>query len=119
MELLDQLQQVGYALTAEEGKVKCHWQGPGQPDPAQVRPLLDRLRKHKGKALTVLREESEGASLPTSVPEPVNVFTRRIPPKVEIGLLCFSNFSNVTSAERPGSFFQVGHITQMSSQGLS
>ena len=57
MDLLDRLRQVGYTLTAEEGKIKCHWQGPGQPDPVEVQPLLEELRHHKAEAFEALRRE--------------------------------------------------------------
>jgi hypothetical protein len=41
------LAQLGYRFTANGEAIKSRYEGPGDPDPAQVRPLLDVVRQHK------------------------------------------------------------------------
>ena len=51
MDVLVRLRQIGYRIDALEGKIQCHWEGQGKPDPDRVRPLLEELRQHKAEAL--------------------------------------------------------------------
>ena len=37
----------GYKFELAENKVRYHYEGPGDPDPAKVLPLLDLVRQHK------------------------------------------------------------------------
>jgi hypothetical protein len=46
-EAVMKLASLGYHFEFVGEKVRYEWQGPGDPDPAQVRPLLDVVRQHK------------------------------------------------------------------------
>jgi len=41
------LSDMGYKFELVEEKVRYRYEGPGDPDPAKVRPLLDLVRQHK------------------------------------------------------------------------
>ena len=58
MDALTKLRDMGYLIRAEGDQIRCSWQGPGKPDPATVRPLLDELRERKAEALAILRGEA-------------------------------------------------------------
>jgi hypothetical protein len=46
-EAVMKLASMGYHFELVAGKVRYEWQGPGDPDPGQVSPLLDLMRQHK------------------------------------------------------------------------
>jgi hypothetical protein len=55
IEAARRLAHLGYRFTVEGEKILAEYQGPGKPDPAQVRPLLDLLRAHKDEVREFLR----------------------------------------------------------------
>ena len=55
VEALHNLAQMGYRAWVEEKKVRLRYEGPGNPDPNQVRPLLETVREHKDEVLFFLR----------------------------------------------------------------
>ena len=55
MKLVQELQEAGYALTIERGKVVCRWLKTEAPDPARIVPLIDELRRRKELVQEYLR----------------------------------------------------------------
>jgi hypothetical protein len=56
MQAIDSLKNQGYNLSVDHDDLFIKYTGPGHPDPATVRPLLDDLRAHKQEAISFLRE---------------------------------------------------------------
>jgi hypothetical protein len=56
MRLIDDLTDAGYVLLLEHEEIVARYTGPGQPDPATVRPLLEELRRRKAEAVAYLRQ---------------------------------------------------------------
>jgi hypothetical protein len=54
-EAVMKLVSMGYHFELVGEKVRYDWQGPGEPDPDTVRPLLDLVRQNKDAALYFLR----------------------------------------------------------------
>ena len=59
MKTLSRLQAAGYQVQLEGEEIVCRWLGPGKPDAAQVRPLLEELRQHKDEALQSLKQAQD------------------------------------------------------------
>ena len=59
MKTLSRLQAAGYQVQLDGEEIVCRWRGPGKPDAAQLRPLLEELRQHKGEALQSLKQAQE------------------------------------------------------------
>jgi hypothetical protein len=55
IEAVRQLAHIGYRFTVNGGTIKAKYQGPGKPDPAQVRPLLDKVKAHKDEVRHFLK----------------------------------------------------------------
>lgn len=51
---VQKLTAMGYRFRAEGADLRYEWHGPGKPDPARVRPLLDTVRQHKEVVLAYL-----------------------------------------------------------------
>lgn len=51
MQLLRQLEEIGYQATLDGDNVRLTWRGVGKPDPAIVRPLLEELKRRKEEAI--------------------------------------------------------------------
>jgi ribosomal protein S27AE len=47
IEAVRRLAHLGYRFTVAGKTIKAKYHGPGDPDPAQVRPLLELARQHK------------------------------------------------------------------------
>lgn len=47
IEATRRLAHLGYRFTVNGETIKARYEGPGDPDPGQVRPLLDLVRQHK------------------------------------------------------------------------
>jgi len=56
---LQQLEALGYQFEVDDERIKLHYAVDGDPDPAQVKPLLAVLRDHKSAALDCIRRRSE------------------------------------------------------------
>jgi hypothetical protein len=52
---LRQLSALGYRFKVEGDNILADYQGPGAPDPAKVRPLLETVKAHKGAVREFLR----------------------------------------------------------------
>ncbi|MFP3869230.1 MAG: hypothetical protein ACLFUU_13940 [Desulfobacteraceae bacterium] len=55
IEAARKLAHLGYWFTVVGGIIKARYEGPGKPDPAQVRPLLETVKEHKAEVLPFLR----------------------------------------------------------------
>jgi hypothetical protein len=55
--VLSDLVDAGYQIALDGEEIVCSWQGPGEPDIAQVRPLIEKLRHHKAEAVIFLMHE--------------------------------------------------------------
>jgi hypothetical protein len=55
VEAARKLAHLGYRFTVNGETIKARYEGPGQPDPAQVRPLLETVKAHKAEVLPFLR----------------------------------------------------------------
>ena len=55
IEATRQLAHMGYRFIVNREKITAKYEGPGEPDPAQVRPLLDLVRKNKEAVRYFLR----------------------------------------------------------------
>lgn len=54
IEALLELVHMGYRVTANGETIKAKHDGPGKPDPGQVRPLVARGKEHKVEAIDYL-----------------------------------------------------------------
>lgn len=52
---VQKLAEMGYRFRVDGNGLRYEWQGPGKPDPAQVRPLLETIKEHKGEVLIFLK----------------------------------------------------------------
>ena len=59
MNTVSRLQAAGYQVQLEGEEIVCRWLGPGKPDAAQVRPLLEELRQSKDEALQSLKNTQD------------------------------------------------------------
>jgi hypothetical protein len=57
IEAVCELASMGYRFTLNGEKIKAIYHGPGEPDPSQVRPLLEAVRAHKGEVLRRLAQK--------------------------------------------------------------
>ena len=55
IEAMRQLAHLGYRFIVNGENIKAKYEGPGEPDPAQVRPLLDLVRQNKEAVRYFLR----------------------------------------------------------------
>jgi len=55
IEATRQLAHMGYRFTVHRENITAKYEGPGEPDAAQVRPLLDLVRQHKDAVRYFLR----------------------------------------------------------------
>lgn len=55
IEALRKLAHLGYRFTVNGEIIKAKYEGPGDPDPAQVRPLLETIKTHKPEVVDFLR----------------------------------------------------------------
>lgn len=51
MQLLRELEELGYEVAFEGNNIRLTWRGQGKPDPATVKPLLDELKRRKEEAI--------------------------------------------------------------------
>ena len=58
-EAVQQFEALGYQVEADDERIKLHYAADGDPDPAQVKPLLAALRDHKSAAQDCIRRRSE------------------------------------------------------------
>jgi len=56
MNTIEALEKTGYKIQTDGQEIKLSYQGPGDPDPSKVGPLIEDLKRHKRQALTILRE---------------------------------------------------------------
>jgi hypothetical protein len=54
IEAVRKLAHLGYRFTVNGETIKAKYEGPGEPDPAQVRPLLALVKEHKPEVLAFL-----------------------------------------------------------------
>lgn len=59
MKTLSRLQNAGYQVQLDGEEIVCRWLGPGKPDAAQIRPLLEELRQNKEEALRSLKQAQD------------------------------------------------------------
>jgi hypothetical protein len=55
IEAARKLALMGYRFKVEGDTMRYEWQGPGQPDPAQVKPLLEAVKAHKPEVIHFLK----------------------------------------------------------------
>jgi len=55
IEATRKLAHMGYQFMVDGKTIKAKYEGPGDPDPAQVRPLLELVRQHKEDVRHFLR----------------------------------------------------------------
>jgi hypothetical protein len=55
IEAARQLAHMGYRFTVNGETIKARYEGPGKPDPAQVRPLMEAMKAHKPDVVYFLR----------------------------------------------------------------
>jgi hypothetical protein len=55
IEATRQLAHLGYRFIVNGENIKAKYEGPGDPDPAQVRPLLETIKTHKPQVVDFLR----------------------------------------------------------------
>ncbi|MEW6659172.1 MAG: hypothetical protein AB1424_10975 [Thermodesulfobacteriota bacterium] len=55
IEAVRKLANLGYRFTLSGDTIKAKYEGPGKPDPAQVRPLMDAMKAHKPDVVYFLR----------------------------------------------------------------
>jgi hypothetical protein len=55
IEAVRKLARLGYRFTVAGEVIKAKYQGPGKPDPAQVQPLLDKVKAHKPEVVYWLK----------------------------------------------------------------
>jgi hypothetical protein len=51
MQILRELEAMGYDITLDGNNVRLTWRGQGKPDPATVKPLLEELKRRKEEAI--------------------------------------------------------------------
>lgn len=49
------LSRLGFRFEVADGKVRYRYEGPGEPDPGQVVPLLEVVKAHKGEVAFFLK----------------------------------------------------------------
>ena len=54
IEAVRTLAKIGYRFTVNGENIKAKYEGPGKPDPAQVKPLFETVKAHKPDVLTFL-----------------------------------------------------------------
>ncbi len=54
IEAVRKLAHLGYRFAVNGETIKAKYEGPGEPDPAQVRPLLEVVKAHKPDVLAYL-----------------------------------------------------------------
>ena len=59
IEAVCELAHLGYRFTLNGGNIKAKYHGPGEPDPSQVRPLLEAVKAHKVEDLRYLTQETQ------------------------------------------------------------
>ncbi len=52
---LNTLTRLGYRTWLEGESIRLKWEGPGEPSPAQVKPLLEAVKTHKPEVVGFLR----------------------------------------------------------------
>ena len=65
---LTRLRTLGYTLSLDGDSIKCQWQGEGQPDAREARPLLEALKTRKAEVLEILRAEAVLSLPPSAFP---------------------------------------------------
>jgi hypothetical protein len=55
IEAVRKLAHMGYRFTVNGETIKAKYTGPGEPDPTQVRPLVDMMKAHKPEAIYFLK----------------------------------------------------------------
>lgn len=55
IEAARRLAHMGYRFTVNGDTLKAKYHGPGKPDPAQVRPLMDTIKNHKPDVVYFLK----------------------------------------------------------------
>jgi len=63
IQVLQELKRIGYRFEVSGGRVRYHYTGPGDPDPAQVAPLLAMLREHRDEVRRYL-SQAQAAQVP-------------------------------------------------------
>ena len=56
IEAVRKLAHIGYRLMVNGENIKARYEGQGDPDPSQVRPLLETVKAHKPEVLTYLNK---------------------------------------------------------------
>jgi hypothetical protein len=56
IEAMGKLSKLGFAFEVDGNRVRYRYQGPDNPDPAQVRPLLEVVKAHKPEVLAYLNK---------------------------------------------------------------
>jgi len=59
IEAARKLAHLGYRFTVNGESIKARYEGPGDPDPAQVRPLLVLVMKYKPQVISYLAQKPE------------------------------------------------------------
>lgn len=59
IEAARRLAHMGYRFTVNGETIRGKYEGPGAPDPAQVRPLLALVKEHKRQVLSYLAQKPE------------------------------------------------------------
>jgi hypothetical protein len=59
IEAVRKLAHLGYRFTVNGETIKARYEGPGDPDPAQVRPLLGLVKEHKAEVIGYLVQQPE------------------------------------------------------------
>ncbi|MBM4284358.1 MAG: hypothetical protein FJ128_03785 [Deltaproteobacteria bacterium] len=68
IQVLQELRRIGYRFEVSGDRVRYHYTGPGDPDPAQVAPLLALLREHRDEVRHYLCQTG-GEAAPAPPPE--------------------------------------------------
>ncbi|MBM4289756.1 MAG: hypothetical protein FJ135_16725, partial [Deltaproteobacteria bacterium] len=59
IEAVRKLALMGYRFTVNGETIKAKFEGPGDPDPAQVRPLLALVKKYKPQVISYLAQRPQ------------------------------------------------------------
>jgi hypothetical protein len=59
IEAVRKLAHLGYRFTVNGETIKARHEGPGEPDPAQVRPLLEVMKVYKSEVLNYLVQKPQ------------------------------------------------------------
>jgi len=62
VEAARRLAHMGYRFTLDGDKIKAKYEGPGDPDPDQVAPLIELLREHKDEVRRYLSQAQTGGA---------------------------------------------------------